>query len=70
MTFAVVGAGLAGSMMALMLAKRGMSVELYEMRSDYRIEEREEAERNRYGTTDVAPLCLFVCADSCGWSGR
>jgi NADPH-dependent 2,4-dienoyl-CoA reductase/sulfur reductase-like enzyme len=37
---AVVGAGLAGSMAALMLAKRGYSVDLYEKRPDFRISER------------------------------
>ena len=44
----VVGAGLAGSMMALLLGKRGLRVELYEMRGDYRIEERKEEESNKY----------------------
>jgi len=43
----VVGAGLAGSMMALMLVRRGFRVELYEKRPDFRAEEREEAERDR-----------------------
>jgi kynurenine 3-monooxygenase len=36
---AVVGAGLAGSMMALMLAKRGYHVDLYEKRPDFRLSE-------------------------------
>lgn len=40
---AVVGAGLAGSMMALMLAKRGFEVELYEKRPDFRVLERSDA---------------------------
>ena len=44
----MVGAGLAGSMMALMLAKRGITVELFEARSDYRIEEREEEHKEKY----------------------
>ena len=43
----VVGAGLAGSMMALMLGRKGIRVELYEMRADYRIEERKEEETNK-----------------------
>jgi folate-dependent tRNA-U54 methylase TrmFO/GidA len=42
-----VGAGLAGSMMALMLAKRGIAVELYELRADARIQERDEVERDK-----------------------
>lgn len=37
---AVVGAGLAGSMMALMLARRGFYVDLYEKRPDFRVAER------------------------------
>lgn len=37
-TVAVVGAGLAGSMMAVMLARRGFTVEVYEKRSDFRKE--------------------------------
>jgi folate-dependent tRNA-U54 methylase TrmFO/GidA len=41
---AVVGAGLAGSMMALMLAKRGYHVDLYEKRPDFRLTERPTAE--------------------------
>lgn len=36
----VVGAGLAGSMMALMLARRGFLVDLYEKRPDFRLAER------------------------------
>ena len=33
---AVIGAGLAGSMMALILARRGFHVEVYEKRADFR----------------------------------
>lgn len=41
----VVGAGLAGTMLAALLAKKGYNVELYEKRPDDRIAERAEAER-------------------------
>lgn len=43
----VVGAGLAGSMMALMLARKGFNVVLYEKREDFRVAERMEAEAVR-----------------------
>lgn len=33
---AIIGAGLTGSMMGLMLARRGYEVEIYEKRSDFR----------------------------------
>jgi WD40 repeat protein len=39
-TIAVVGAGPAGAMMALTLARRGFSVDVYEKRADWRLEER------------------------------
>jgi kynurenine 3-monooxygenase len=41
----VVGAGLAGTMMALLLSRKGFAVELYEKRSDARIAERADAAR-------------------------
>lgn len=43
----VVGAGLAGSMMALMMARKGFRVELYELRGDYRVAEQKEEEALR-----------------------
>src|SRR5258706_11450322 len=35
----VIGAGLAGSLLAIYLAKRGIEVDIYEARSDMRLEE-------------------------------
>ena len=49
-THAVVGAGLAGSMMALMLGKRGFFVDVYEKRPDFRVAER----------TAVTPKCVVT----------
>lgn len=48
---AVVGAGLAGSMMALMLGRKGYTVELFEKRPDFRAEERAEREAEAYVTS-------------------
>ncbi len=42
--FAVVGAGPAGATMALMLARKGFAVDVYEKRPDFRVAERLEAE--------------------------
>lgn len=38
-TIVVVGAGLAGAMMALMLARRGHAVQVFERNEDYRRQE-------------------------------
>lgn len=41
----IVGAGLAGTMLACLLSQKGINVELYEKRPDARVEEAAEAAR-------------------------
>jgi len=57
----IVGAGLCGSMMALILAQRGVSLTLYEKRSDIRVEWRAQMEEERKAKEQREHVCVCVC---------
>ena len=50
----IVGAGLAGSLLAILLAKRGFGVTVYERRRDPRIADAEPADRSTWRSPRAA----------------
>ncbi len=53
----IVGAGLAGAMLARLLSQKGINVELFEKRPDARVEEAAEAQRLQCVSLSLAACC-------------